>query len=243
MLELSKGARGPPVLAGVIRLLIAETLIWSAGLWLLWLTVDWLSAVPGGFVGSSSRLRTPLAVYAIIPLLVSLSLRGGYIPRLGDWLFPPKSPPFARRCPGETAGSGKTAIDAFIRGCAARYGLDPLLVQAVVAVESNYDPRAVSRRGAMGLMQLTPDTAEELGIRNPFDPSTNIEGGMHYLRSLLYRHKARLPLALASYNAGPAKVKRYKGVPPYAETQDYVRKVTAQFQKLQRARKEGLARQ
>lgn len=221
-------------------MLIVETFLLSAALWVLWVAIDWISALPGGL--RSSRLGTPLAVYAIIPLLVSIGLKGGYLPRLERWVPYPRSAPLAKRCPGEAPKAGKAAIDAFIRSCAARYGLDPLLVQAIVSVESNYDARAVSRRGAMGLMQLTPDTAEHLGIRNPFDPHTNLEGGMLYLRTLLERHNARLPLALASYNAGPAKVKRHQGVPPYAETRQYVLKVTEQYKKLRQAQKEGLAR-
>ncbi|MEE8522476.1 MAG: lytic transglycosylase domain-containing protein [Thermoanaerobaculia bacterium] len=107
---------------------------------------------------------------------------------------------------------------------ARRENLNPRLVQAVVQVESGYNPRALSRQGAMGLMQLMPDTARQMGVADPYDPVQNLRGGTRYLRQQLERF-SNLSLALAAYNAGPTTVARYDGLPPYRETRDYVRKV------------------
>jgi soluble lytic murein transglycosylase-like protein len=108
-------------------------------------------------------------------------------------------------------------------------GLRPDLVRAVVQVESGYNARAVSSKGALGLMQLMPSTAAQLGVHSPFDPEENIRGGTTYLRQLFDRFNGSEELALAAYNAGPTAVDRYGNhVPPYAETQDYVRKIRTQ---------------
>ncbi|HEY3381430.1 MAG TPA: lytic transglycosylase domain-containing protein [Vicinamibacterales bacterium] len=106
---------------------------------------------------------------------------------------------------------------------AAREGIDPRLVRAVIQVESAYQPRARSRKGAMGLMQLMPDTAQRYAVENPYDPGANIEAGTKHLKTLLARFD--LSLALAAYNAGEAAVERFRGIPPYPETQNYVRQV------------------
>jgi soluble lytic murein transglycosylase-like protein len=113
---------------------------------------------------------------------------------------------------------------------AARYGLDPQLVLAVVAVESNFEPRAVSPRGAQGLMQLMPGTAESLGVRDALDPAANLDAGARHLLSLLDFYRGDLRRALAAYNAGVGAVSRHGGVPPYRETQEYVKKVLRLYQ-------------
>ena len=112
-----------------------------------------------------------------------------------------------------------------IRDAADRYGVPVRLVSAVIRAESGFNPRAVSRKGAQGLMQLMPTTAASLGVRNSFDPKQNIDGGVRHLRGLIDRFPSNLPFALAAYNAGERAVLQYGGIPPYPETQDYVSKV------------------
>lgn len=108
---------------------------------------------------------------------------------------------------------------------AYRFDLEPALVHAVVRAESGFDPHAVSRAGARGLMQLMPATAVEVGVRDVFHPQENLEGGVSYLRGLIDRYSGDVHLALAAYNAGPGAVDSHGGVPPYAETQEYLRRV------------------
>jgi soluble lytic murein transglycosylase-like protein len=117
-------------------------------------------------------------------------------------------------------------IDAAIDEAAARHHVDPSLVRSVVKVESNFDPNAVSRKGAMGLMQLMPSTARSLNVSNPFDPAQNVDAGVRHLRSLLDNYRGNVTLSLAAYNAGEGAVARSAGVPKFRETQNYVRRIT-----------------
>lgn len=117
------------------------------------------------------------------------------------------------------------SLEVKIQDAARRASLDPLLIKAVISVESNFKPRATSRKGAMGLMQVMPQTAEAQGIRQPYHPSDNLMGACEYLRSLVNRYRGSLELALAAYNAGPRNVDRYQGIPPFPETQRYVKKI------------------
>jgi soluble lytic murein transglycosylase-like protein len=124
--------------------------------------------------------------------------------------------------------------DHLIRAACRKYSLDPALVKAVMHAESLFDPRAISPRGAVGLMQLDPTTVRELGISDPFNPKINIYGGVRYLRDLLDSFEGDKELALAAYNAGPSRVVRHKGIPPYKDTQKYIVRVFRYFSHYQK---------
>lgn len=171
-----------------------------------------------------ARVARPLLVLALtlFPLAAGHVSSAPPVPGLlrgGDIYLP--APAWERR-----------SIHALIREAAQRYGIDPALVRAMIWVESRYDPYAVSPAGARGLMQLTPDTARSVGVANAFDPRQNVFGGVKYLSLLLKEHDGDLRLALASYNAGPAAVRRHGGVPPYGETQEYLTKIGRRFPRL-----------
>jgi soluble lytic murein transglycosylase-like protein len=117
-----------------------------------------------------------------------------------------------------------------VEAAAARYNVDADLIKSVIAVESNFDPKAVSPKKARGLMQLLPETAARLGVRNIEDPQENIDAGTRYLRELLEKYNNNLALALAAYNAGPERIQRYGRVPPFAETISYVRRVRRNYE-------------
>lgn len=128
----------------------------------------------------------------------------------------------------------RDAFDHLIRKVADREGVDRGLVKAVIHTESGFNPSALSKPGAQGLMQLMPATAQRYAVRNVFDPAANIDGGVRHLRYLLKRYKNDVTLALAAYNAGEKNVERYEGVPPFPETQDYVKRVMSRYEKLYR---------
>jgi len=128
------------------------------------------------------------------------------------------------------ADTGRTALDTadlrqLVQSISREHGVDPKLVDALVRVESSYDPNAVSRRGAMGLMQLMPETAKRLDVDDPFDPEKNIRGGVKEFSRLVDQYSGNLQFALAAYNAGEGAVARYRGVPPYEETRAYVSRI------------------
>ncbi|MDH5535000.1 MAG: transglycosylase SLT domain-containing protein [Betaproteobacteria bacterium] len=123
----------------------------------------------------------------------------------------------------------KQRLADLVRKLAPHYGVEPRLALALIRVESNFDSRARSSKNAQGLMQLIPETAERFNVRNTFDPAENIRGGLKYLRWLLAYYQGRVALAAAAYNAGEGVVDRYRGVPPYKETQEYVRRILMYF--------------
>jgi soluble lytic murein transglycosylase len=135
----------------------------------------------------------------------------------------------ARRSPSVVRRIPPLELEPLIVDHADRNRLDPALVHAVIRAESGYNPHAVSAKGAVGLMQLMPSTAEELEVTDPRDPSANIAGGTRYLRRMLDLFEGSLELALAGYNAGPEAVRRFGGVPPFAETRTYVERILRDY--------------
>ena len=133
-------------------------------------------------------------------------------------------------------------LNDVVNEASGRYRLDPDLVSSVIKAESGFNVRAVSPKGARGLMQLMPGTATQLGVPNAFDPQANVEGGTKYLRELLEKYNFDLVKALAAYNAGPQKVERFGGVPPYSETRAYVARVVKDFNKKKAAQKSSIAK-
>jgi|SRR5579872_952580 soluble lytic murein transglycosylase-like protein len=133
---------------------------------------------------------------------------------------------------GAVAGPQATpAIEQLVQTNSASQGVDPDLIRAVMANESAFDPHATSSAGAQGLMQLMPQTASEVGVTNSYDPSQNVAGGTRYLRTLLDRFGGNLTNTVAAYNAGPEAVEKYNGIPPYPETQSYVKNVLDTYNK------------
>ena len=140
----------------------------------------------------------------------------------------PRLPPNGTTAPLEIRAPAQKPTDPFISlidKYARQNNLDPKLVRRLIEVESNFDPACISSKGAMGLMQLMPNTAQDLGVENPFDPEQNISGGTRYLAQMLEREKGNMARALAAYNAGPTTVSDYDGIPPYPETRNYIKKI------------------
>ncbi len=178
------------------------------------------------------RPATPLLVAAVLGALLTAPVEGRV--RIvtkpdGTKVIYDESSRFGRGSASSQLAAPKGTIADMIDLYARDRGLSPRLVQAVIQVESAYNPRARSSKGAMGLMQLMPDTARQLRVPDPYDPAQNIRGGTLYLRRQLDRFSGDLSLALAAYNAGPGAVAQYGGVPPYPETRNYVRKVLSLY--------------
>jgi len=132
--------------------------------------------------------------------------------------------------------SQSTDIDELIETFSNKYGIDGDFIKAVIKQESGFNPNATSKKGAMGLMQLMPKTAESLGIIDAYNPSENIEGGVKHLKKLIDKYDNNLELALAAYNAGEGAVKKYGGIPPYKETKNYVENIMSSYNKVKEAK-------
>lgn len=147
-------------------------------------------------------------------------------------LDPPPVPvvaPVPAPAPAPKALPPAPNLNELVKSASAAYHLDPDLVNSVIHAESGFNPHAVSRKGAQGLMQLMPGTASQLGVANAFDPESNVDGGSRYLRELLEFYNFDLVKALAAYNAGTKRVEQYKGVPPYSETRAYVARIVHEY--------------
>jgi hypothetical protein len=136
----------------------------------------------------------------------------------------------------------RQSMDQMVNGAGQRHQIDPDFINSVIRAESGFNNRAVSKKGAQGLMQLMPRTASQLGVANSFDPNANVEGGTKYLRELLEKYNYDVPKALAAYNAGSRRVDQYHGVPPYFETQTYVAKIIRDYNRKKLAQNPSLAR-
>lgn len=174
-----------------------------------------------------SGVRLHITGYERTGNRVRLSMSGGSVDVPADDLVSVEPEDQFIAQPAEPPAAG--LYGNLIRAAALKHGLDEKLITGVIAVESNFNPRAVSRKQAQGLMQLIPQTAARYSVANIFDPAQNIDAGTHYLKDLLEKYRGNLSLALAAYNAGPEMVERYGGIPPFPETQKYVRLITARL--------------
>jgi hypothetical protein len=176
-----------------------------------------------------SGLRLHITGYEAAGDRVRLSMTGGSLEIPSDELVSVEPEDTFEAIPTPKVADGP--FGEFIHAAAEKNGVDEKLIRRVIAAESNFNPKAISRKQAQGLMQLLPETATQYSVKNVFDPAQNIEGGTHYLKDLLQKYGGNVELALAAYNAGPDTVLRYGGVPPFAETQNYVKKITSALAK------------
>ena len=190
------------------------------------------SVVSGQHQGSAgTRSSTQLFVYQDASgerLITNLRQRDSALTLIATYGRPTASINCNLRV-SEALRIGSGPYDDIITRVAAAHALDPILIKTVIWVESCFDPKAVSRVGAQGLMQLMPGTAAELGVTDSFDPEQNIRGGTTYLAQMLKRFNGDLNLALAAYNAGPGAVQRHGGVPPFRETLNYIERINGHY--------------
>ena len=182
------------------------------------------------YVVLRSGARLNVTGYEILGDRYRLHLKGGTAEVLADDVVTIEPKEIFE--PVEEPLSDKTPFEKVIRAAADRYRIDADLIHCVIAIESNFDPKAISTKNARGLMQLMPQTAAELGVKNIFDPEENVNAGTKYLRQLMDKYN-NLTLALAAYNAGPARVDQYgRRIPPYLETMKYVQRIAKSYAKI-----------
>jgi soluble lytic murein transglycosylase-like protein len=172
-----------------------------------------------------AAIQNRIAEITGAPPAGAVPVPGAFNAALSAALAPPVDPSLGGGMPAAAGPLPSAQIDQLVQQNADIWQVDPALIKSVIANESAFDPNATSPAGAQGLMQLMPETAASLGVRNPYDPAQNVAGGTRYLRSLLDRFNGDTRLAVAAYNAGPGAVEKYGDVPPYAETQHYVQNV------------------
>jgi hypothetical protein len=186
------------------------------------------------FAAAMGSLATPVSTHAQITSVTDPTGRRMFVNEEPNSVRLASAKPHSIFMPSETSFLGpnhpamnidRDGVESLVREAAERHSVDPALVRAVIETESNWNPAAVSRKGATGLMQLIPTTAQRFGANNLWDPKQNVDAGVHYLKTLLERYNGNLDLALAAYNAGEGAVDRAHGVPSFRETRSYVHKV------------------
>jgi len=184
------------------------------------------------YVALRTGLRLHVTGYQLVGDKYRLQMAGGWVEVPAQDVVAIEPEEVFTPIPAQpVAAADQPPYRELVTAAAARYGVDAELITSVIAVESNFDPKAVSRKNARGLMQLLPETAARLGVKDIFDPKENIDAGTRYLRDLLQKYNNDLVLTLAAYNAGPDRVQQYGRVPPFAETISYVRRVKRTYEK------------
>jgi len=203
-----------PIAAGI--LLLAASALFSA------------APARGDYAVLRSGGRLHVSGYALEGDSVRLTIQGGSVLVAADDLISVEPEDVFPTPPPVDIDFG-ARYAKLIHAAAQKHGVEEKLIASVIATESNFDAKAVSRKNALGLMQLLPKTAARYAVTNIFDPAQNIDAGTHYLKDLLERYHGSLAFALAAYNAGPETVDRYGGVPPFPETRNYVRQITSKL--------------
>ena len=226
---------GPAPYAGLESRNLSSFFARAGLLLLLWLVAPVARAE---YVVLQSGLRLHVTGYQLTGDKYRLQLQGGWmdvsvadvVKIEPEEVFASITPPPAA-APTPAADANQPPYHEFVLAAASRYGVDAELISSVMEVESHFNPKAISAKNARGLMQLLPETAARLGVKDIFDPKENIDAGTHYLHDLLQLYKNDLTLALAAYNAGPDNVQKYGNVPPFRETVSYVKQVKRKYQK------------